>query len=161
MSIDWKLLIDVRERRKKIALEAMLVNRRAAERSRSEAQQAQAQWQRRVDAKLDFWQATRLATAGGSFSVSQLSDAAGWSGALDAQIAQQSVTVQQAQCAFRECEQMLEASRGRLCHAAGGVEKAERMHKRDKAMLRRVDEARFDAAIEGSTSTAWAARRAS
>ena len=161
MNIDWKLLIDVRERRKKIALEAMLADRRAAEQSRGEARQAQAQWQRRVEAKVDLWHATRGAMAGGSFSVAQLCDATAWGGALDAQIAQEGVVVQKAQSMAHEREQVLEMSRGQLRHAAGGVEKAAHMQKRGNSLQRRVDEARTDAATEAVAATAWASRRAS
>jgi len=159
MSIEWDRLVDVHERRKKLALEAMLAERRAAEHSRAQAQREHAEWQQLVAAKATHWQAARGVFTSGGFNVAQLCDAAAWSGALDAAIAQQGQVVQQAQAASDERERALDASRAALRTAAGHVEKAARMQQRDLTERQRVSDARVEAVAEEFAATRWSARR--
>jgi hypothetical protein len=159
MTIEWQLLADLRERRKQSALEAMLAQRRDTERSRDEAQRAQAEWQRCVEANLGHWQATRSAMAGGAFNVAQLRHAAAWSGALDARAAAQQRVVQQAQAALQERQRLLDERRDALRAAAAGVEKALHMQRRERARLASAGEARIDAVVDALAATRWAAGR--
>ncbi|HEY9064966.1 MAG TPA: serine kinase [Burkholderiaceae bacterium] len=160
MTIDWDRLIDVRERRKRSALEKMLAERREAERGRAQLQRQEAERAQRVAAKVAHWQATRAALAEGACDVARLAGAAAWSGALDAAIAQQDRVVQQAQAASAERERTLEASRAALRTAAGHVEKATRMRQREAKQQQRSRDARVDALAEEVAATRWAAQRA-
>ena len=159
--IDWALLIDVRERRKRSALEAMLADRRIADERRAAAVQAQAQREQRVDAKRQHWMDVRHGASAHGCSVSQWRDASAWSGALDAQIAQHDGALRAAQRAAEASERVLETSRRRLHEAAGSVEKATQMQQREGAQRQRLAEARAEDETEAVAATAWAARRAS
>lgn len=159
--IDWALLIDVRERRKRSALETMLADRRIADERRVGALQAQAQREQRVDAKRQHWLDVRHGASADGCSVAQWRDASAWSGALDAQIAQHDGAVRAAQQAADESERVLDASRRRLHEAAGSVEKATQMQQREGAERQRRAEALADEEAEAAAAMAWAARRAS
>jgi len=159
--VDWALLIDVRERRKRSALEAMLADRRVDDERRSAVLQAQAQREQRVDAKRAHWTDTRQHAGANGCSVAQWRDASAWSGALDAQIAQHDDALRAAQAAAGESQRVLDASRRRLHEAAGSVEKASEMQRRQSAERQRRGEARADADAEAVAASAWAARRAS
>lgn len=159
--IDWTLLIDVRERRKRSALEAMLAERRTADERRAAALQAQAQREQRVDAKRRHWLDLRHSAAADGCSVAQWRDASAWSGALDAQIAQHDDALRVAQAAAAESERALDASRRRLHAAAGSVEKATQMQQRASVQRLRHAEVRAEEEAESVSAMAWAARRAS
>ena len=159
MSIAWKTLIDVRERRKQLALAAMLAEQRAVEQSRAQMQLAQVEWQRCIDAKSDHWEAVRDAIAQGAVNIAQLTDAAAWSGALDTRISQHNALVQQAQIATSACEERLASSNQSLRRAAAGLMKAEEMWERQRVQQRRVTEAEADGAIEELAPITWAARQ--
>jgi hypothetical protein len=160
VNIDWDRLVDVRERRKRSALEAMLAERRAAERSREQLQREHAEREQLVAAKVAHWQAARAALAEGGFDVAQLVAATAWSGALDAAIAQQHHVLQQAQAATAERERVLDASRAALRTAAGHVEKATRMRRRQMTQQQRSRDARVEALAEEVATTRWSAQRA-
>ncbi len=159
--IDWTLLIDVRERRKRSALEAMLADRRVADERRAAALQAQAQREQRVDAKRQHWLDVRHGASAEGCSVSQWRDASAWSGALDAQIAQHDDALRAAQAAAEASERGLDASRQRLRAAAGSVEKATQMQQRESAERQRRAEVHAEEDAEAVAAMAWAARRAS
>lgn len=160
MTVEWQLLADLRERRKRIALEAMLAQRLDTERSREEAQRAHAEWQRCVEASQGHWHATRTEMVGGAFNVAQLRHAAAWSGALEAQAAARLGMVQQAQAMAQERERLLDASREALRTAAGGVEKAEHMQRLERTRRALADDARIDTAVDELATTRWFAGRA-
>jgi hypothetical protein len=157
--IAWDRLIEVRERRQRLAFEAMLAERRAAALSRAEAERELAAWQGRVDAKGAHWQATRGALAGGGVSVAQLCAAAAWSGALDASIAQQAGKVQRSEAAAAQSERALDASRERLRAAAGRVETATQTRAREHAKRQRLGDARTEVATEEFAAARWFAGR--
>ncbi|HKX42259.1 MAG TPA: serine kinase [Burkholderiaceae bacterium] len=160
MTIEWDRLIDVRERRKRSALEKMLAERREAERSRAQLQREQAEREQRAAAKVAHWQATRAALGEGGGHVAQLVAATAWSGALDAAIAQQDRVVQQAQAASAERERALDASRAALRTAVGHVEKATRMQQRELKQQQRSRDACVDAQAEEVAAVRWSMQRA-
>lgn len=157
--IDWKTLVDVRERQKTVAMGVVARDRAAADRSRAALQQAQAWQQHQVQNKAAHWQATAGALSHGQCSVAQLRHAGAWSGALDAQIAQAGQLAAQAGLAHAQREQTLDASRQKLRAASGDVEKAQQMQQRARGEQLRVQELRLDETAEETASQAWAARR--
>lgn len=161
MAVDWKLLIEVRERQKRTAMEQVARDRSAAEESLALLQQAHAQLQQQVEAKASHWQATVGALSGGACSVAQLRQASVWSGALDGHIATAATGVAQAQGEHLQREQVLQESRCRMRAAAGEVEKAQQMQQRSVQERRRLQEARLEDVAEEVASVSWASRRVS
>lgn len=159
MAIDWKLLIDVRERQKSVAMGIVARDREAAEESRAQLQQAEAWRQQQVQGKAQHWQATVGALSGGQCNVAQLRHAGAWSGALDARIAQAGQAAMQAGQAHAQREQVLEASRQQLRAASGELEKAQQMQQRARTERLRLMELRQDEAAEETASQSWAAHR--
>ena len=153
---DWQRLVDLRERRRTIALEAMNTEQRAAERLEDGARSAQAGVARCEDAKTQHWQST---LAGTGLNVAQLCGAAAWSRALDGRIGAARGTFEAALAQARAGERALEASRERLRRAARGGEKADRMRERTQAEQRRAGDLRLDATIEDFAAARWAAAR--
>jgi len=157
--IDWGRLVQVRERRKSIALQTMLAQRRAAEQSRAQAQAQAAENERRIAEKVAHWQAARSALADGTVRAAGLCDAAAWSGALDARIAQQAQVAQQADAAAQEGERALDGRRAELRRAAGAVETACRVREREHERMRAVAESRLETATEDLVALRWSAQR--
>lgn len=160
MTIDWTLLVEVRERRRTSALELVARERRAAAESLAAWQQAQARQQQQVNAKLQHWQATAGALSGGECQVAHLRQAGAWSGALDALIAQAGEAAAQAGQAHAQRQQVLDASRLKLRTASGELEAAQQMQQRTRNEARRQREQRLDAATEEAAAQAWLSRRA-
>jgi hypothetical protein len=157
MSSDWKLLADVRERQKTVAMGVVARDRAAAEESQARLRQAEALRQQQVQNKLQHWEATRGALSGGRFNVAEFRNAGAWSGALDARIAQAGEAAVQAERAHTE--QVLEQSRRQLRAAHGELEKARQMEQRARAEHLHLQELRIEDTNEESTAQAWAMRR--
>ncbi|MDQ0570290.1 flagellar biosynthesis chaperone FliJ [Variovorax paradoxus] len=159
MSVDWKLLSDVRERQKTAAMGVVARDRAAADESQVQLRQAEAAQQQQVQNKLRHWEATRGALSGGQVSMAEFRNAGAWSGALDAQIAEAGQATAQAARAHTEREQVLEESRRQLRAAYGELEKAQQMQQRARAERVHLQELRLADANEESTAQAWAMRR--
>lgn len=160
MSIDWGLLVEVRERQKTSATQRVARERRAAGESLAMWQQAQAREQQQLDAKQQHWQATAGALSGGECNVAQLRQAGAWSGALDAQIVRAGEAAAQARQVHGERLQVLESGRSALRAASGELEKAKQMQQRTRAEQRRQREQRLDAMTEEAAAQAWLSRKA-
>jgi len=155
--IDWARLEDVRERRRRSALETMLADRRAADAQAAAlraAEEARAVAQR---AKASHWQA---AGADPALNVGALAGAAAWSRVLDERIAREGAAVARAQAQAQACAHAAQASREALRRAAGGVEKAARLAQQASALGRRREDARLESTAEDLAAARWAARRA-
>jgi len=159
VSIEWKRLIDVRERRQQVAREAVARDRRATEEGEAQASAAQAQLQVQIASKASHWQAIGSALDGGACNVAQLHDAGAWSGALDERIAHASRDASQALAIVAERQGVLEASRRQLRSAVETSERARQMEQRVKVQHQRAQDMRIDDAAEEAASQAWAARR--
>ena len=159
MSVDWKLLADVRERQKTAAMGVVARDRAAAEESQAQLRQAEAAQQEQVQNKLRHWEATRGALSGGQVSVAEFRSAGAWSGALDAQIAEAGQVTAKAARAHSEREQVLEESRRQLRAAHGELEKAQQMQRRARSEHLHLQEQRLEDTNEESTAQAWAMRR--
>ena len=153
--IDWQRLLDVRERRRQLALETVHADRRAAEQGDGRVAEAQAALSRSEHARVDHWQAVRTHAA---LDVAQLRGAADWHRVLDEQVARERASVAQAHEHAQACARALDASREALRLAAGGVEKADRMRERARSLARRLDDARVDAAAEDVAAARWRLR---
>jgi hypothetical protein len=159
MSVDWKLLSDVRERQKTAAMGVVVRDRAAADESQAQLRQAEAAQQQQVQNKLRHWEATRGALSGGQVSMAEFRNAGAWSGALDAQIAEAGQATAQAARAHTGREQVLEESRRLLRAAHGELEKARQMQQRARAERVHLRELRIEDTNEESTAQAWAMRR--
>jgi hypothetical protein len=159
MSIDWKLLADVRERQKTVAMGVVARDRVAAEQSQAQLMQAEALREQQQENKLRHWEATRGALSGGQCSVAEFRSAGAWSGALDARIAQAGEAAAQAARAHSEREQVLEQSRRHLRAAHGELEKAQQMQQRARMERMHLRELRLEDINEETTAQAWAMRR--
>ncbi|WP_431112164.1 serine kinase [Variovorax paradoxus] len=159
MSIDWKLLADVRERQKTVAMGVVARDRAAAEQSQTQLMQAEALREQQQANKLRHWEATRGALSGGHCSVAEFRSAGAWSGALDARIAQAREAAAQAARAHSEREQVLEQSRLQLRAAHGELEKAQQMQQRARTERVHLQELRLEDINEETTAQAWAMRR--
>jgi hypothetical protein len=159
MSIDWKLLADVRERQKTVAMGVVARDRAAAEQSQAQLMQAEALREQQQENKLRHWEATRGALSGGQCSVAEFRSAGAWSGALDARIAQAGEAAAQAARAHSEREQVLEQSRRQLRAAHGELEKAQQMQQRARMERMHLRELRLEDINEETTAQAWAMRR--
>lgn len=159
MSIDWKLLADVRERQKTVAMGVVARDRAAAEQSQAQLMQAEALREQQQANKLRHWEATRGALSGGRCSVAEFRSAGAWSGALDARIAQAGEAAAQAARAHSEREQVLEQSRLQLRAAHGELEKAQQMQQRARTERMHLRELRLEDINEETTAQAWAMRR--
>jgi len=157
--IDWSQLVRVRERRKSIALQAMLAQRRAAEQVRAAAQAEAAERERRIAEKAAHWQAARGALADGTLRAAGLCDAAAWSGALDARIVRQAEVARRADAAAQVQEQALDERSAELRRAAGAVQKADRVREREHARALAAGESRLESATEDLVALRWAAQR--
>jgi flagellar biosynthesis chaperone FliJ len=160
MSIDWGLLVEVRERQKTSAMELVARERRAAGESLALLHQAQASQQQQLDAKRQHWQATAGVLSGGQCDVAQLRHAGAWSGALDARIVQAGEAAAQAAQVHANRQQALDTSRRQLREASGELEKAKQMQQRTQAEARRQREQRLEAVTEDAAAQAWRSRRA-
>ena len=159
MSIDWKLLADVRERQKTAAMGVVARDRAAAEQSQAQLMQAEALREQQQANKLRHWEATRGALSGGQCSVAEFRSAGAWSGALDTRIAQAGEAAAQAARAHSEREQVLEQSRRQLRAAHGELEKAQQMQQRARMERMHLRELRLEDINEETTAQAWAMRR--
>jgi len=155
--IAWLRLEDVRERRRRLALEQLAADRRVEQAQAGVLQAAEQARAVAEGAKASHWQA---AAADPALSVSALAGAAAWSRVLDERIAREGAAVAQAQARAQACAHAAEASREALRRAAGGVEKAARLAQQARAQGRRREDARLESTAEDLAAARWAARRA-
>lgn len=159
MSIDWKLLTDVRERQKTVAMGLVARDRAAAQQSEAQLRHAESAQRQQEQNKLLHWESTRGALFGGHVSVAEFRHAGAWSGTLDARIAQAGQVTAQAARAHSEREQVLDESRRQLRAAHGDLEKAQQLQQRARAERLRLQEQQLEDSNEESTAQAWAMRR--
>jgi len=155
--IDWLRVEDVRERRRRLALEKLAADRRAEQAQAGVLQAAEQARAVAEGAKASHWQA---AAADPALSVSALAGAAAWSRVLDGHIARERAAVAEAKERAEACTRAAEASRDALRRAAGGVEKAARLAQQARAQERRRADDRLESAAEELAAARWAAQRA-
>jgi hypothetical protein len=155
--IDWPRLEELRERRRRLALEAMLADRRAADAQAHVLRAAEDARALAERAKASHWQA---AAADPALSVATLAGASTWSRVLDEQIARERAATAEAEARAQACARAVAASREALRRAAGSVEKAARLAQQARALGRRREDARLESAAEDLAAARWAAHRA-
>jgi len=154
---DWPRLEDVRERRRRLALEQLAADRRAEQAQAGVLQAAELARAVAEGVKASHWQA---AAADPALSVSALAGAAAWSRVLDERIAREGVAVAEAKARAEACTRAAEASSDALRRAAGSVEKAARLAQQARAQERRRADDRLESAAESLAAARWAAQRA-
>lgn len=160
-TMDWHLLIGVRERQKTAALALVVHERCALQAAKDQARMADAQWQHQLQAKTAHWQATKAALAGGGFKSAQLREAATGSRALDSHIAQTGRAAAEARTQVLQQEARLGARLGELRSAEGELLKARQMQDRQRAQQLRTGELRQEDAAEDVATQKWLRRRPS
>ncbi len=158
MAVDLTRLIQVRERRRLAAQQAVVQQQRATEAQQAAVWSAQAEWQRQVTAQAELWHdAGGGASSSAGLSVSALRDLSAWSGSLNGGIQRAADAVQDSEQVLAvECAN-LDERRAQLRQAAGALSKAETLHERVSRDLRRAAEWRLDDAADEAATQGWQA----
>ncbi len=160
MAVDLKRLIEIRERHRCVAQQALVQEQRATEAQHAALQSAQAEWQRQVAARAQLWtDAARSADAGSSLSVSALRDMSAWSGSLDGGIVRAAQAAKDSERDLALQQARLEERRAHLRRAAGALGKAEALHERVCAESRGIAERRLDDAVDEAATQVWSSPR--
>jgi len=157
MSIDWKLLVQLRERHKVSAQEAVAHERRAAQEREAQVMQSRGALDEQVQAKAALWQQA----SSGAIDMGALRQTAAWSGALDRHIAQARRQVADAEHLAYLQEQRVLQRRNELRQACGDLTKAEQMQDRARTAQRQLAETRAEDVAEEHAVQRWTARKAS
>jgi hypothetical protein len=160
MSVEWNLLVDIRERRQAIALQRLLAARRAAQAAAAVVADAAHRLEDEVASKARHWTTTVDDAQGGTCRIEHLRRASSWSGVLDHQIAQAATACGDAIADAARVDATLAVSRREHGEAARSVEKAQQLQQRESTRARRALDARQDGVAEDFAAQTWAARRA-
>ena len=157
MTIDWKLLVQLRERHKLAAHEAVVHERRVAQAREAQLMQSRGALDEQVQAKAALWQQA----SAGAIDMGALRQTAAWSGALDRHIAQARRQVSDAEHLAHLQAQRVEQRRTELRQACGDLTKAEQMQTRQRAAQRQLAETRAEDVAEEHAVQRWTARKTS
>lgn len=156
MKVDWKLLIQIRERHKLAAQEAVAAQKRVVEAHEQIHSAASNAWQEELAARVALWERTRGGD-GGALSIAQLSQATAWGQTLDRRIARAARTMDEARGQLAQHQLQLTAARRALRDAAADLTKAQQMQERQAALARSASERRQEAATEDAAEQTWLA----
>jgi hypothetical protein len=159
MAIDWTLLVDVRDRHRQQAEEAVAHERSVVQAHEAHERDAERQWQRQLQLKQQHLDATRQAVSAGGCSVADLRDASDGARALDLDIAREARALVQAQAALMRQREVLAASLQRLREASAGLDKAQRMHQEARARCARLKLLRTEDVVEEAALRVWNQRQ--
>ena len=159
MDIDWKRLIELRERHEKKAQQHVAQQRDAVHASQQQADAAQQQWLQQVHSLSAHWQGTTSAMSGGGFNAGQLRDAASGGHALKRQIQRAGQQASQAQQALAQSQGELAARQGQLRAVSGELRRAEQMLQRARAAAQRLEAQRQDAEADELAARKWLRRK--
>ena len=154
MNVDWKLLIDIRERHKLAAQESVAAQKRVVDAHEQVYTTAHAAWQEELSARTALWERTR-SSDGGALSVAQLSQATAWGHSLDRRIARAARKMDEARAQLAQQQLQLNAARRVLREAVGDLTKAQQMQERQAALTRAASERRQESATEEAAEQAW------
>jgi hypothetical protein len=155
MSIDWKLMINLRERQRTTASDKVAREREAVAQSEAQVRAAQARLAQEQDSKAALWSDTAAAFYGGVCNIERLQQASAWSRTLDGKVAQAAQSVHQAQVVAQQKNAVLEARRQELRAAMAELEKAKEMQTRLLANRRRTAEAHADEVVDEWAANQW------
>jgi len=155
MTIDWKLLVQLRERHKLAAHEAVARERRVAHEREAQLLQSRGALDEQVQAKAALWQQASAST----IDMGALRQTAAWSGALDRHIAQARRQVSDAEHLAYLQEQRVLQRRDELRQACGDLTKAEQMQTRERVARRQLAETRAEDVAEEHAVQRWTARK--
>lgn len=160
MTLDWKLLVRVREQQRTRAQQRVAEERQATLRAQGQAHAAREAWSQEVQARAGLWASMQGAGQGEgqALDIGTLRHASAWSRTLDGRIGQAASVVARAEGAVEEQGQRLAISRQALRGAAGALHKAEQMHERMRHEHLRQQQLRADDAHEEAAVQAWSRR---
>lgn len=152
MAIDWKLMIDLRERQRTTASDLVQRERKAVAESEAEVHAARMRLVQQQDSKAALWNDITTAQA---CTIDQMQRASAWSRALDGKVAQAAHAVHDALVVAQQKNAVLEQRRQELRAAMGELEKAKEMQQRLLAGQRRAAEARADEVVDEWAANQW------
>jgi hypothetical protein len=160
MTLDWKLLVRVREQQRTRAQQRVAEERQATLRAQGQAHAAREAWSQEVQARAGLWVSMQGTGQGEgpALDIGTLRHASAWSRTLDGRIGQASALAAQAEGDALRQGQRLADSRQALRGAAGALHKAEQMHDRVRDDHLRQQQLRADDALEEAAVQAWSRR---
>lgn len=158
MSVNWKLMIQLRERQKMEAGDLVAKERQVVAESEVQVQSAQGRLNQELAAKTALWQQTRSSFDGGAVNVEQLRFATSYSKVLDARAAEAAKAVHDAQSEMQKKLVVLDERRQQLREAMGDLEKAKEMQLRHLKQLNQAAEYRMEDALDEWSTSKWTAQ---
>lgn len=152
MAIDWKLMIDLRERQRTTASDLVQRQRQVVAESEAEVQAARMRLVQQQDSKAALWNGISNAKA---CTIDEMQRASAWSRALDGKVAEAAQAVHQALVVAQEKHAVLEQRRRELRAAMAELEKAKEMQQRLLTGQRRAAEARADEVVDEWAANQW------
>lgn len=159
MSINWKLMIQLRERQRTEATDRVAKERKIVSESEAQVNQAEGHLRQQQETKAALWRETHAAVQGGICSVEQLQFATKWSKTLDVKAAEAAKKVKEAQSEMQKKMVVLNERRQELRVAMGDLEKAREMQARQIKSLQQRIEARTEDAVDEWASHKWSAQQ--
>jgi hypothetical protein len=156
MTLDWKLLVRVREQQRTRAQQRVAEERRAMLRAQGQALAAREAWSQEVQARAGLW--ASMHGEAQALDIATLRHASAWSRTLDGRIGQAASVAAQAEGAAEQQGQRLADSRQALRGAAGALHTAEQMRDRVRGEHLRQQQLRTDDALEETAVQAWSRR---
>jgi hypothetical protein len=155
---DWPRLIEVRERQKTAAAQALAAARSEADHSAARCNEAQRALASRADERRASWHGAVGQFAAGALQVEQLRRA----GSFDA-VASRRILEANRHCSTARTEQQLAQARSDHAHAwlrgrCAALEKAQRMDERAQAERRQREERQAEESAEAAALAAWLRR---
>ncbi len=155
MTVNWKLMIQLRERQRTEASEQVAQERKVVAESEAQVQTLQGQLRQERDAKAALWRQATAAIQEGTGSVEQLKYVTSYSRILDAKAAKSAAAVQEAQGEMQKKMVVLEQRRQVLRQAMGDLEKAKEMQLRQLKGQQKRMENRVEDVVDEWTSQKW------
>lgn len=155
MSVNWKLMIQLRERQRTEASDRVAKERSIVAESEAQVAVAKNRLQQEHDAKAALWERTNSAFREGACRIEQLQFAMSYSRSLDRKATEAMKAVQQAQVEMQKKVEVLDQRRQELREAMGDLEKAREMQSRHVKNMTKKSEARQEDAVDEWSSSTW------
>lgn len=155
MSVNWKLMIQLRERQRAEASDRVAQERKVVSEVEARLDIAERKFLQEREAKKALWQRTNAAFQAGQCSVEQMQAAMAYSRTLDSRAAEAAKAVAEVCEEMKKKLAVLEARRGELRAAMGDLEKAKEMQVRHVKSVNRKIEARAEDVVDEWATSRW------
>jgi hypothetical protein len=150
-SLDWPLLVGVRERRRESAQEALQHEQQVTAVRVQEVQQAEADWRAQIAARATHAQQMRQAVT----SIAQLQQGGAWDGALAQRILAREHDLAVARQRLADQQNVLAEKRRALLKADAELEQARQMQQRHRQERRQLAELRLEDTLDETGAQTW------